>query len=360
MNIAFATLFDCHYLARALVMVRSLRRHAGRNAPTVFGLCLDEPTLDYLRDSPEPGVVPLAVADLEADDPELVAAKGNRTRLEYYFTLSPCLPRFILHGGGLDAVVSLDADLWFLRDPGGLVRALRERSLFVTAHGFSRDVARGAADTGLYNVSFQGFRNDVTGRTCLDRWRAQCLEWCGHNVDRRHGRYADQRYLDTWPADYPGDVTVFAPPQAGLAPWNLSRFPIAADSSGVTAAGMAPAFFHFHGVRFIRPHLVADNLWRYHAIVDEGVIRHLYAPYLDELSRTQIEVSRRIGDDAPLSGPGRGGLLPLRLWSARSWFHVCPTHGVAHKSLHWLHPLHALRRGGRRVIDLYHRDPDAS
>lgn len=360
MKVAFATLFDCHYLARALVMVRSLRRHAGVDAPAVHALCLDEPTLAYLRNFPEPGVVPLALADLEAADAELVAVKANRRRLEYYFTLSPCLPRYLLRSGGLDGVVSLDADLWFLRNPSGLVSALEDRSLFITAHGFSRDVGRGAADTGCFNVSFQGFRNDATGHACLDRWRVQCLDWCRNRVDRRQRRYADQRYLDSWTRNYPGAVTVLHPPLAGLAPWNLARFPITADTSGVKAAGHSPVFFHFHGVRFIRPHLVADNLWKYHVVVDEGVRQYLYAPYLAELSHVQDEVSPHLGDDSPLNGPGRGGLLPLRLWLARTWFHIDPPHVATHSDLYWMHPLHTFRRIVRKALDRLHRESEDS
>lgn len=275
--------------------------------------CLDEAALAYLRNFPEPGMVPLSLADLESTDRELVAAKANRNRLEYYFTLSPCLPRHLLRGGGLDGVVSLDADLWFLRNPSGLVRSLEDRPLFITAHGFSHAVRRGAADTGCFNVSFQGFRNDATGHACLDRWREQCLKWCRNRVDRRHRRYADQRYLDSWPSDHPGAITVLHPPLAGLAPWNLARFPITAD---------------------------------------------IYTPYLTELSQVQDEVSPHLGDDFPLNGPGRGGLLPMRLWSARTWFQIVPPDGATHSDIGWTHPLDALRLRLRKTIDRFGRESE--
>lgn len=350
MKIGYCTLFDRHYLARGLVMVRSLRRHAGPAASPVVALWLDEASFGFLRESPEPGVVPMPLAELEAADNGLAAAKADRSRLEYYFTLSPCLPRHLLACGGLDAVVSLDADLWFLRDLSELVRALEERPIFITAHGFSRTVARSGAGTGRFNVSFQGFRDDRDGRACLDRWRSQCLAWCRDEIDKRNGRYADQRYLDDWPERHPHRVTVFDPPIAGLAPWNIARFPVASEGNAVTTPFGSPVLYHFHGVRFLRRTIVADRLWKYRVVLRRTAIEALYGPYLEELARTQDEVSTILGDDRPLSGQGRETPLALALWRARTFFHLSHR-GVTHHDLGLLHPIDSARRIGRTMLD---------
>ncbi len=346
MRLALATLFDRNYLARALVMARSLRRWMGPATPTLVALCLDAESLAYLRAHPEPGVEPLALAELEAADPGLAAVRSDRSRLEYYFTLSPCLPRYLLARGGLDAVVSLDADLWFLADPTPLLESLADRPLFITAHGFSPAVRRRALQTGRFNVSFQGFRDDATGRACLDQWRRQCLEWCGHRVDRQNARFADQRYLDSWPADFPGALTIHEPPRAGLAPWNLGRFPI-----GSGGDGPEPVFFHFHGVRFLAPDLAADNLWRYHVRLGEPGLQRLYAPYLRELVAAQAVVGACVGDDRPLHDSLRMRRRPWTLWATQTWSRVAPDGAVTHTDLSWAHPVQRLWRGGRAVVD---------
>ena len=186
MKVAFGTLFDRHYLGRGLLMIRSLRRQWSSAGLRIYVLCLDRSVLEYFWRFPEPGVQVMALEELEAADPALLVAKLKRSRLEYYFTLSPCWPRYLLLSGDWEAVVSLDADLFFYGDPLPLVELLVDRPIFITAHGYERKVRRRGLRTGRFNVSFQGFRKDpvalacqvvdsvlgaVTGRGRLGFWR---------------------------------------------------------------------------------------------------------------------------------------------------------------------------------------------
>jgi len=344
MNVVLCTLCDRNYLARALVMVRSLRRHWGGTPPGMFLLCLDSATEVYLQQHPEPGVTPLSLAWLEQADPELASAQGDRSRLEYYFTLSPCLPRMILREFQPDAVVSCDADLWFLDDGAFLVDLLRRRSLFITAHGFSPAMRELGIPTGRFNVSFQGFRNDAVGRACLDQWRRQCLEWCRHVVDETHGRYGDQRYLDSWPTDFSGSIQILEPPTFGLAPWNLARFRLSASAGRLWADEEPVRYFHFHGVRLLAPHLAADRLSLFDVRPDEVVLQDLYAPYLRELFAAEDEVARELGLSRPLFESRREGPLWWRLWQARTACRLDPQTG----RIQWLdytswHPVDTLQ-----------------
>lgn len=317
-NLVFCTLCDRHYLARALVMVRSLRRHWSGSQPTVYLLCLDPASFTFLGRNPEPGVVPLPLARLEEADPDLVIARGNRSRLEYYFTLSPCLPRFVLKEYGPGAVISCDADLWFVSEISSIQQQLEEKPLFITAHGFSAVMQRPGLPTGQFNVSFQGFRNDAIGRACLDQWYRQCLEWCRHQVDETNHRYADQRYLDSWPTDFPGAVSVLEPPTYGLAPWNIARFTLTGGDHGVQGDAGPVRFYHFHGVRRLGADLASDRLWQYHVTPDEVVLRGLYSPYLAELFPVEDQVGRALGRSQPLFEDSSRGPLWWRLWQART------------------------------------------
>lgn len=338
MKVAFCTLFDRHYLGKGLLMIRSLRRQSGAAAPRVYVLCLDNVVFEYLGRFPEPGVERMTLEALEEADPALRRAKRDRSRVEYYFTLSPALPRQLLLSGEWEAVVSLDADLYFFADPMPLVDLLEEKPIFITDHGYDRKVRRAGLRTGRFNVSFQGFRNDPVAMACLDQWRRQCLEWCRSRVDGRRGRFADQRYLDRWPEDFAGSVTILVPPGPGLADWNVARWKLELREGALWAGAVRVVFYHFHGLRGLGGGLVADNLWRYQVIPRRAAVEHLYGPYLRELRETEQVIDARLGSAGPSGPPGAWSL-----WRAQSYF-VLDGKGVRHVSLaHW----HPLQRGWR-------------
>jgi len=346
MNIAFCTLFDRRYLSRGLTLIRSLRRQMPSPAPEVFALCLDDISYTWLSQLGEPGLRPIAISTLEATDPELPKARRNRSHGEYCFTLSPCLPLHLLNTGRFDAVVSLDADLFFLSDPTPLLRQLEQRPIFVTRHAFTQPMRKVGLQTGNFNVSFQGFRNDAIGRACLNQWRRQCLEWCFHRVDEANNRYADQRYLDSWPDDFPGQVTIFNPPVAGLAPWNLRDFPLSVVDGHLHSNGLRPVFYHFHGLHFLGQRRVANSLWRYHATADPVAMLHLYAPYLRELIETEASCAHATGTLTKV--------LPDTLfarWRAQTYFEASGD-SFRPVDLSSLHPLQQAWRLLRRLTSL--------
>ena len=59
------------------------------------------------------------------------------------------------------------------------------------------EALRGEEKYGKFNVGILGFRNDAEGLRCLRAWRAQCNAWCHDRIE--DGKFADQKYLDTWP-----------------------------------------------------------------------------------------------------------------------------------------------------------------
>src|SRR5262249_1819337 len=168
-----------------------------------------------------PGLRPIALAALEKGDPALARARLDRTRVEYYFTCTPSLPLFVLnHTSGVEVVTYLDADLYFFGDPAPVAAELGSGSVLIIPHRFPEHLKHAEA-YGIYNVGLLCFRNDERGRACLTWWRERCLEWCH---DRLEGeRFADQGYLNDWPARFPG-VVVLQHPGVNLAPWNVARY----------------------------------------------------------------------------------------------------------------------------------------
>src|SRR5205823_14122047 len=90
----FCTYFDHQYSARGLALYQSLRRHCPEFK--LWILCLDELSHSELTRLNLPEVSLLTLGELENGDAALLAAKENRSRIEYYFTCTPSLPLFIL------------------------------------------------------------------------------------------------------------------------------------------------------------------------------------------------------------------------------------------------------------------------
>lgn len=289
----FCTYFDSNYLLRGLTLYRSLE-HSGCDF-RLYVLALDESCFETLARLGLSRLVPIALPEIEASNPDLLTAKANRSVVEYYFTLSPMLPLHVLkHWPDLDIITYLDADLFFYRSPEPLFEELGDQSILITEHRFP-EYLRDKEKFGRYNVQYQSFRRDEQGLACLERWSAQCIEWCFDRLE--DGRFADQKYLEEWPERY-SRVAVSQLKGAGVAPWNWATFPMQLADGRVTVGGEALIFYHFHGLKILRPWLISNGL------VDFGMMpgllrRHLYAGYVKELRTTRRWLCHQ-GMEAPL------------------------------------------------------------
>src|SRR5438128_7280681 len=90
----YCTYFDRGFLIQGLALWRSLAAHDAHG--TLWVLALDEFTAEVLREFNEPHLRVITLDEFERNDPALRAAKASRSRVEYYFTLSPCWPRWLL------------------------------------------------------------------------------------------------------------------------------------------------------------------------------------------------------------------------------------------------------------------------
>lgn len=289
--IHYCTYFDRNYLTRAMALHRSLVRHSPPF--TLWALCLDDESHAALETLRLEGVRPLRLAELEAADQALLAVKGSRSTVEYYFTCSPSLPRFLMeHHPDIELITYLDADLLFYSSPQPIFDELGAGSVLIVPHRFS-ETLRHLEIYGVYNVGLLAFRNDSRGHAILDHWRVQCLDWCYDRVE--DGRFADQRYLDAWPGQ-PG-VVVLQHPGADLAPWNVTRHRLDLRLEPPRVDGRPLVFYHFQGVKAIRPGLWDVGLDRY-AVTDRVLRGRLYRPYIREL-RAAARAVRESGAVSP-------------------------------------------------------------
>ena len=244
----FCTYFDSNYLLRGITLYRSLTKHCQK--PFLFYvLCLDEETFNILTKLGYENIVSIKLGDVEKWDHNLLEAKENRSLFEYYFTLSPILPLYVLNKfQDVDIVTYLDADLMFFSSPDPIYDELGTRSIFVTEHRFSKKL-KALIQYGRFNVQCQAFRNDEVGLRCLRRWRKQCLAWCYDRLEG--GKFADQKYLDDWPSLYRDNLSISRHPGVGVACWNIATHPIRSQCGKITVDGSLLVFYHYSGFSLV-------------------------------------------------------------------------------------------------------------
>ena len=275
----FCTYFDRNYLSRGLALYRSLREHCSNFK--LWVLCMDDEAYQALLQLDLSEIEPIALQDFEKGDHLLLAAKQNRSKVEYYFTCTPSLPLYILNNWAeVDLVTYLDADLYFFASPTPLFEEMGTGSVAIIGHHFPEHL-RYRERAGIYNVGWLSFRRDDNALSCLQWWREKCIEWC---YDREEdGRFADQKYLDDWPDRFQ-NVVVLEHKGANLAPWNLANYHLCIQNSNRVIVDDDPLiFFHFHGLKKIRPWLYDPHWKGYGANPSMVLRRRIYIPYLQML-----------------------------------------------------------------------------
>jgi hypothetical protein len=285
----FCTLFDSNYLIKAVAMYRSLERVCPSFHLTAF--CFDELSARLLSDLAFEHLTVVPLADLEAHDAALRSVKGDRSPVEYCWTATPALPRFMFETRPeLEEITYLDADLLFFADPEPLFEEMGDASVLITPHRFSPEYAEHEKN-GIYNVQFLTFRRDARGLETLHWWHDRCIEWCYYRLE--DGKLGDQKYLDDWPERFEG-VHVLEHKGGGLAPWNALQFRVERRKGRVFVDEDPLIFFHYHRVRLRHG---GKHDWRPPGYRVRRSVRQLvYGPYLTALNRALAEIRTAAAD----------------------------------------------------------------
>lgn len=265
-------------------------------------LCLDGEAYQALENLHLPDVTLLSLAELEREDPELLAVKAGRSIVEYYFTCTSSLGWYLMKTcPEAEVVTYLDSDLFFYSPVEPLFAELEGYSV---AAAYQRFPDYGQPRTGRFNVGWLSWRRDREGAACLQEYRRQCLDWCF--LREEGGKYADQAYLDAWeesPAFHP-----FEHRGANVAPWNLGSYQLSYANDGIQVDGYPLIFFHFHKFSQMGQNWFDSNLWHARRLTPR-LRERLVLPYINEL--------RNSGLNLPITGsllrhfPYRHGLALL-------------------------------------------------
>lgn len=279
----FCTLFDRNYLYKGLALHASMVRHIRD-----FKLCilaLDDETHAILSKLKLKNVVLIKLKNFE--DPQLLKVKSTRTPLEYYWTITPSLPLYLLKKyPRIDMITYVDADVYFYSSPEPIFKELGSDSILITEHRFPRFLQYKIKESGRFNVQFLTFRNNTAGRRVLSWWRARCLEWCYFRYE--DGKLGDQLYLNQWPEKFLG-VHILQHSGGALAPWNVLNYRYRVTKGGIIVDNDRLVFYHFHGMR-----LLDKNRFIFApAYALPGVVlQHIYKPYTKALQQAISRVKR--------------------------------------------------------------------
>ena len=278
---AFCTLFNTAYLSRGLALYESLIKHM----PTaqLYVVCFDQRCYEILQQLALPQLTPIALADFE--DAQLLAIKPTRSMVEYCWTCTPSVVRYVMQQFQLQACTYVDADIYFYTSPQKLLD-LGTDHVSITPHRYTPRYDQ-SATSGIYCVQFMTFSNTQQGMAVLNWWRDACIEWCYARSEE--GKFGDQQYLDDWPERFAG-MKVLHNPGAGVAPWNVQQYEIHELPQATISASQQAfeiVFYHFHGLKFCAPNCIDMGPYRMAAAVRQTI----YQPYINHLK--QIECTLR-------------------------------------------------------------------
>lgn len=230
----YVTIFDRLFIPQGLALHMSMERHLSHYK--LWILCADDETYTVLSKLTLTNVSLLQLSQLESDD--LRRVKSSRSKVEYYWTVTPFAPRYVFDAdANVNRVTYLDADLWFLQCPDPIFQELDacKKGVLITDHGYAPENDQ-SQSSGQYCVQFLTFHRDK-GEKVRKSWEAKCLEWC--HARHEDGKFGDQKYLEDWPKQFPDQTHVLTKQKYALAPWNVTRF---SYSNAI--------FYHFHSYRY--------------------------------------------------------------------------------------------------------------
>ena len=272
----FCTIFDYGYISRGLALYESLLNTG--TGFCLYILALDTNTKNYLEGLKLENAVIIGMPEFE--DEELLRIKPTRSKVEYYWTITPSIIKYTLDKYKLDSCTYLDGDLYFYTSPLPLFDEISGSSVGISLHNYSPEFYKSEI-SGRFCVQFVYFKNNCHGRKALSWWREECIKWCFGYVE--NGKFGDQKYLDYFEELFE-EVHIIRNQGCGIAPWNIQKFKFSGDEkiTGYTFDNISfpVIFYHFHNLKIdLQKKSVSLIYYEY----SPEVINFFYLPYIRKL-----------------------------------------------------------------------------
>lgn len=269
--VAFTTLFNINFIPQGICLIESILRNVSNN-PKVFVLCMDKDTYKILNLRFHNKITLISLSELMDD--ELLQIKKERKFNEFCWTLTPTLIRYVAEKFNPEnEVFYCDADTVFLKPADEIFANFKNsnRSVYITEHGYD-PIYDQTATSGRYCVQLIGFSN-AWQNECLNYWEGECRKWCFDRFE--DGNFGDQKYLEDFETQFPGEIYVEPSLSYFQAPWNCNYY---RNSDAV--------FFHFHSLRMASNNYV--HLGHYE--INKYTYEYIYLPYIRKL----LDITNRL------------------------------------------------------------------
>jgi len=223
--------------------------------------------------------------ELEQEIPDLLIAKGNRSKIEYYYTCSPAICYYVFQiFPYVNLITYLDSDLYFFSSPESVFNEIGSASIAIIEHKFHW-LTKSNIKYGRFNVGWITFRRDNEGIRCLEEWKLNCLSWCYQKLFEN--KYADQKYLDVWPEKY-NNLVIIKQKGANLAIWNIGNYKIIKNNDKLYIDNDELIFYHFASLKQLNLNTYSSCLSRVLVTSTSIIKQDIYYPYLYSLKYFEI------------------------------------------------------------------------
>ena len=253
---------------------------------TLYAICFDDLAFQVLNSLNLPRVVSISLGEFETT--ALLKVKAERSKVEYCWTCTPHVIRYVIDHYNLNQVTYLDADLCFYAKPTILLEELdsANASVLITEHRYTHRYSYQIPISGIYCVQFMSFKADKRGLEVLQWWQDRCMEWCYARPE--DGKFGDQKYLDDWPVRFDG-IHILKHLGGGVAPWNIQQYSLEKKGDRTFINDSPLIFYHFHGYKYYRDG-IHDFVLGYS--LKRTVINTLYYPYSRRLLDSYNEIHK--------------------------------------------------------------------
>lgn len=263
MIVNLTTYFDKNYLSRFLNLKNSFEQFNIEHK--FYVLCLDDYVYKFLKEKNFANIEAILLSQIEEKYEDLKNVKNNREIIEYYFTLSPYLPKYLFEEKNLNHIIYVDADYYFFNNPSEIIQANYDSSVIIIRQHASLKY-------GKYNVGLLFFNfNFVETIEIVNKWSEQCLNDCSDKVTSNS--YADQKYLDSWISKLK-HIRVYEPEYTSLAPWD-KNIVIESNLKKIVA-------YHFHALKLNQNYFIT-GFHNYNKKNSKLILEKIYFPYIKNL-----------------------------------------------------------------------------
>jgi hypothetical protein len=303
MSINFCSYFDKNYLSKFLVL---------RNSIEIFNiefkffvLALDNYVEDFFKKNQIKNVQVISLKDLEQSYKDLIIAKNNRDLIEYYFTLSPFLPRYIFEKYKCLNISYVDSDFFFYKNPIKLFQKILNSSVTVIKQ-------ESEPQYGLFNMGLICFNfNFSETLEILNTWGEQCIDSCSDIPNLKENIYADQKYLDEWLIKL-RNIKILYPEYSVLSPW---------DTNAKIEYNIDNFFaFHFHNFK-IQNNFFYTGFCNYNKRPSKIILDKIYIPYAKKIYHVNKEYNLKTQSIRNVSNSNIKKLRNLKMFIKKIFYH---------------------------------------